>query len=45
MLEHETLVLGVMEGDPLHPRPAEEIAREAARTLWARFGRDLVRSA
>lgn len=45
MLEHETLVLGVMQGDGHRTRPDADIARDAARTLWARFGPGLARSA
>lgn len=41
MLEHETLVLGTFSGtDAPGPRDAAEIAREAVKTLRARFGRD-----
>lgn len=41
MLEHETLVLGTFNGnDEPGPRDAAEIAREAVKTLRARFGRD-----
>jgi AcrR family transcriptional regulator len=41
MLEHETIVLGIMRGDdaPAHRDPVK-IAREAVMTLRARFGRD-----
>lgn len=41
MLEHETLVLGIMRGDDAAPvRDPTKIAREAVMTLKARFGRD-----
>ncbi|MBO9543630.1 TetR/AcrR family transcriptional regulator [Caulobacter sp.] len=41
MLKHETLVLGILNGtDDPGPRNAAEIAREAVKTLRARFGRD-----
>lgn len=41
MLEHETLVLGIMRGDDAAPsRDTAKIAREAVMTLKARFGRD-----
>lgn len=41
MLEHETLVLGIMRGDDTAPsRDTAKIAREAVMTLKARFGRD-----
>lgn len=41
MLEHETIVLGIMRGDdtPARRDPLK-IAREAVKTLRARFGRD-----
>lgn len=41
MLEHETLVLGILHGDDALPvRDPVKIAREAVTTLRARFGRD-----
>lgn len=44
MLEHETLILAVMRGDGDRARPDDDIVREAAATVWARFGTDLARS-
>lgn len=41
MLEHETIVLGIMRGDDAAPsRDPGKIAHEAVMTLRARFGRD-----
>jgi AcrR family transcriptional regulator len=37
MLEHETIILGVLRGETRRRRDDGEVAREAAKTLWARF--------
>jgi AcrR family transcriptional regulator len=45
MLEHETMILGVLKGDAYRQRDNGEIARDAAKTLWARFAVDAAVSA